>query len=104
LRVMVARIFRPSKTAMQSGRAKTGQWVLVWDAEEPQAVEPLMGYTSSADMKQEVRLSFDTREEAVAYAERNGIPYEVDVEHDRKRRPISYADNFATGRRSPWTH
>lgn len=101
---MVARIFRPAKTAMQSGRGKTGRWVLVWDAEAPRAVEPLMGYTSSADMKQEVRLTFATREEAVAYAERNGIPYEVDAEHERARRLMSYSDNFAPGRRFPWTH
>ena len=101
---MVARIFRPSKTAMQSGRAKTGRWVLVWDAEEPRSVEPLMGYTSSADMNQQVRLTFDSREEAIAYAERHGIAYEVDAEHDRKRRPISYSDNFRTDRRFPWTH
>ncbi len=101
---MAARIFRPSKTAMQSGHAKAGHWVLVWDAEEPNTVEPLMGYTSSADMKQELRLTFATREEAVAYAERNGIPYEVDAEHDLQRRSISYSDNFAPGRRSPWTH
>ncbi len=101
---MVARIFRPAKTAMQSGRGKAGRWVLVWDAEAPRAVEPLMGYTSSADMKQEVRLTFATREEAIAYAERNGIAYEVDAEHDRTRRLMSYSDNFATSRRFPWTH
>ncbi len=101
---MVARIFRPSKTAMQSGQAKTGRWLLVWDAEEPRSVEPLMGYTSAADMKQQVRLAFDTREEAIAYAERKGIPYEVDAEHERKRRAMSYSDNFRPDRRFPWTH
>jgi hypothetical protein len=101
---MVARIFRPAKTAMQSGRGKTGRWLLVWDADEPRSVEPLMGYTSAADMKQQIRLSFETREEAIAYAKREGIPYEVDADHDRKRRPISYSDNFRTNRRFPWTH
>lgn len=101
---MVARIFRPAKTAMQSGHGKTGRWVLVWDAEAPRSVEPLMGYTSAADMTQEVRLTFDTREEAVAYAERYGIAYEVEPEHNRTRRAAAYADNFRTGRRTPWTH
>ena len=101
---MVARIFRPSKTAMQSGRGKAGRWVLVWDAEEPRSVEPLMGYTSAADMKQQLRLAFDTREEAIAYAERKGIPYEVDAEHVSVRRPAAYSDNFRTDRRGPWTH
>jgi hypothetical protein len=101
---MVARIFRPSKTATQSGRGKLARWVLVYDAEEPRSVEPLMGYTSAADMKQQIRLTFDSRDEAVAYAERMGIPFEVDVDHDRNRRPISYSDNFRTNRRFPWTH
>jgi hypothetical protein len=101
---MVARIFRPSKTAMQSGRGKSGRWVLVYDPEEPRSVEPLMGYTSAADMKQQIRLTFDSRDQAVAYAERLGISYEVDAGHDRKRRPISYSDNFRTNRRFPWTH
>ncbi len=101
---MVARILRPSKTAMQSGRARTGRWLLVWDAEEARSVEPLMGYTSSADMKQQVKLAFASRDEAVAYAERHGIPYEADPEHDRRPRPMSYSDNFRTGRPVPWTH
>ena len=62
---MVARIFRPAKSAMQSGRAKTGRWMLVYDQDAPTSVEPLMGYTSSADMKQQIKLAFDTAEEAV---------------------------------------
>lgn len=101
---MVARIYRPAKTAMQSGRGKTGNWVLVWDAEEPRSIEPLMGYTSAADMNQQIRLVFETLEEAVGYAERKGIPYQVDADHERRRRIASYSDNFRTDRRSPWTH
>ena len=58
---MVARIFRPSKTAMQSGRGKTGRWVLMFDPEEPRSVEPLMGYTSAADMKQHAQQEKDRR-------------------------------------------
>jgi hypothetical protein len=101
---MAARIFRPAKNAMQSGRAKTGRWMLVYEPEIAPSVEPLMGYTSSADMRQQVKLAFDSREDAVAYAERNGIPYEVVADHDRATRPLSYADNFRTGRPFPWTH
>ncbi len=101
---MVARIFRPAKTAMQSGQGKAGRWMLTFDEDEPRSVEPLMGYTSSADMKQQIRLQFATREEAVAYAERKGIPYEVDGEAQKKRQPASYADNFRPDRRFPWTH
>jgi hypothetical protein len=101
---MVARIYQPAKTAMQSGRAKTERWLLVYEPEQPQSVEPLMGYTSAADMAQQIRLFFATREDAVAYAERKGIPYRVEEAHDRVVKPMSYADNFRTDRRFPWSH
>ena len=72
---MTARIFKPARTAMQSGQARTLEWMLEYEPETPRAVEPLMGWTSSSDMKSQIRLEFATKEEAVAYAERNGIPY-----------------------------
>jgi hypothetical protein len=89
---------------MQSGTAKTKEWVLDYEPEQPSTVEPLMGWTSSADMKQQLRMQFDTKEEAVAYCERNGIPYQVSESKVPKRLGISYADNFAYARRTPWTH
>ncbi len=101
---MTARIYKPARTAMQSGTAKTRQWVLDYEPEQPRMIEPLMGWTSSADMKQEVRLSFDTKEEAIAYCEREGIAYQVFESKPATRARISYSDNFATGRRIPWTH
>jgi hypothetical protein len=101
---MVARIYKPAKTAMQSGTAKTKAWVLDYEPEEPREVEPLMGWTSSGDMRSQVRLRFDTAEEAVAYCERHGIPYQVFGPKASSRRPMSYADNFAFGRRDSWTH
>jgi len=92
---MTARIYRPSKTAMQSGRAKTHRWVLEWEAEHAKTADPLMGWTSSSDMEaDELRLTFASREEAVAYAERNAIPYRVLENHSRRVVPKSYADNF----------
>ena len=72
---MSARIFSPAKTAMQSGQAKTREWVLDYEPEEPRVVESLMGWTSSGDMKSQLRLQFGTKDEAVAYAERHGIPF-----------------------------
>src|SRR3954468_1529220 len=63
---MAARIYKPAKTAMQSGTAKTKDWVLDYEPEQPRVVEPLMGWTSSGDMRQQVRLQFETKEEAVA--------------------------------------
>ncbi len=74
---MVARIYKPTRNAMQSGNAKTELWVLDYEPEQPRQVEPLMGYTSSGDMKSQLRLSFDTKEEAIAYAERHGIAFQV---------------------------
>ncbi|PWB63559.1 MAG: ETC complex I subunit [Bradyrhizobiaceae bacterium] len=101
---MVARIYKPTRNAMQSGTAKTKQWVLEFEPEEPRAIEPLMGWTSSGDMKQQVKLRFTTREEAIAYAERHGIAYQVAEPKEPARRVIAYADNFAYNRRIPWTH
>jgi len=101
---MAARIYKPAKTAMQSGQANTKAWVLDFEPEEPRQVEPLMGWTSSADMNSQIRLSFDSREEAVAYCERNGIGYQVSEEKPAARRGVSYSDNFAFRRRDAWTH
>ena len=101
---MTARIYKPAKTAMQSGQAKTKEWVLDYEPDEPQQVEPLMGWTSSSDMKQQLSLRFDTKEEAVAYCERHSIPYQVFEAKQAARRGLSYADNFANSRRGAWTH
>ena len=101
---MSARIYKPSKTAMQSGTAKTHDWVVDFDPEEPRQVEPLMGWTSSSDMRQQLKLSFATKEEAVAYCEREGIPYRILPDKEPVRRTMSYSDNFAFTRRGSWTH
>jgi hypothetical protein len=101
---MPARIFKPAKTAMQSGFANTKDWVLEFEPEEPSTVEPLMGWTSSGDMRQQVKLQFETKEEATAYCERHGIAFQVFETKTVPRRIASYSDNFAYNRRSPWTH
>lgn len=101
---MSARIFKPAKTAMQSGRARTQAWVLQFEQEAPRSLEPLMGYTSSADMKQQLRLTFPTKEAAIEYAERNRIPYTVSEPHEPKRRSVAYSDNFRYNRIGQWTH
>lgn len=101
---MTARIFKAAKNAMQSGTAKTKDWQLDYEPEQPRVIEPLMGWTSSTDMKQQLTLRFETREEAVAYCEREGIPYEVIEPKPITRRSVAYADNFAFRRREPWTH
>ena len=99
-----ARIYSPAQSATTSGAAKVGHWVLEFERETPRTVEPLMGYTSSRDMLSQVRLTFDTLEDAEAYAEREGIPYRVETQKKARKHKRAYADNFAHGRAQPWTH
>jgi len=101
---MTARIYQPARNAMQSGLANTKEWVLDYEPEQPRMIEPLMGWTSSADMKQQVRLHFDTKEEAITYCERHGIPYQAFETKQPTPPRISYSDNFAYPRREAWTH
>ncbi|WP_185985322.1 ETC complex I subunit [Aureimonas mangrovi] len=102
---MVARIYRPSRTAMQSGKGKSHEWVLVYEPAEAKTVEPLMGYTSSGDMRSQIRLTFETKEEAIAYCERQEIAFEVEEPNAPRSRPkLSYSDNFRYDRVQPWTH
>ncbi|MDD9910284.1 MAG: ETC complex I subunit [Ahrensia sp.] len=101
---MAARIYRPAKTSMQSGKAKSRHWVLEYDADAPRRKEPLMGYTSSRDMLAQVKLTFESQEEAVRYAKANGIDYRIVEPKETKRVAVSYSDNFKYDRRLPWTH
>ena len=101
---MTARIFKPAKNAMQSGRSKTKEWQLDYEPEQPRSVEPLMGWTSSGDMKQQITLRFHSKEEAVAYCERKGIASQVIEPQDSIRRPVASADTFSFRRGEPWTH
>ena len=99
-----ARIYKPSKTAMQSGRAKTKKWVLEFEPASARRVEPLMGWTSSPDTSAQVTLRFDSREEAIAYATRKGIDYQVIETQTAKPLIKAYADNFKADRVGQWTH
>ena len=101
---MLARIYKPARTAMQSGSANTKQWALAFEPETPREIEPLMGWTASGDMKQQLRLRFDSKEEAVAYCQRHGIPYQLSEANAPVRRKMAYADNFSYRRLDPWTH
>ena len=101
---MSARIYSPTRTAMQSGKGNLGVWLLEYDANAPRTVEPLMGYTSSSDMLSQVHLKFGSSEEAIAYATKHGIAFRVEEPKEPKRRRVSYTDNFKFDRRQPWTH
>ena len=91
---MKARIYKPTRNAMQSGRSNTKKWLLEFAPSAAQSHDPLMGWTSSSDTRRQFRLRFDTLDEAVAYAKRRAIPYEVAEPHARRVRPKSYAENF----------
>jgi hypothetical protein len=100
---MLARIFRPAKTAMQSGRSKSQDWVLEFE-QGSVSPEALMGWPSSTDTFGQVRLHFATRDEAITFARRNGIPHQVVEPREPRRILRAYADNFAFRRREPWSH
>ena len=103
---MRARIYQPARNAMQSGTAKTRQWLLEFTAAEAREVDPLMGWTGSGDTQAQVRLRFDSREAAEDYARANGLDYVVTEPHKRKPniRTRGYGENFATDRKGAWTH
>ncbi len=101
---MLARIYRPAKSAMQSGVAKTKDWVLEFEPASARVPDALMGWTSSSDMNGQVRLSFETQEEAAAYATAHGIAFQVFVPKTPRKIIKAYADNFAFQRKQSWTH
>ena len=101
---MTVRIYKPAKTAMQSGEARTKEWVLEFEPGSRPELEPLMGWTGSSDTLQQVRLEFASKDEAIAYATRNGMAYAVSEPKPRQRLKKSYAENFRFGRTGSWTH
>jgi hypothetical protein len=101
---MTARIYRPAPNAMQAGRGASKKWVLVYEPATPREIEPLMGYTATTDTRAQIRLSFDTLEEAETYASSNGIPYVVQPAHTPTPKRNAYPDNFRFDRKTPWTH
>ena len=101
---MRARIYQPPRNAMQSGRAGSHEWMLDYEMAERSVADPLMGWNGSTDTQAQVRLRFPTKEEAVAYATRNGITYDLELPIVRKIRQKAYADNFKAGRAENWTH
>ncbi|MCI2399200.1 ETC complex I subunit [Aliiroseovarius subalbicans] len=103
---MRARIYQPARNAMSSGLGKTRVWLLEYAADEAREIDPLMGWTSSGDTQSQVKLQFDSKEAALAYAETHGIKATVTEPHKRKPniRAGGYGENFATNRRGVWTH
>lgn len=103
---MVARIYRPARSAMQSGTAKTHDWILEFVPADARFIDPLMGWTGSEDTESQVTLRFNTSAEAVAYAKAHGLAYQLFEPKPRAHvlRQNGYGDNFSAQRRAPWTH
>lgn len=91
---MKARIYKPGKSAMQSGRGKANRWILEYELATPRQPEALMGWSASGDTLNQVRLNFSTREEAEAFAVREGLAFTVLRERERRIKPRNYSDNF----------
>jgi hypothetical protein len=89
---------------MQSGLAGTREWVLDYEPSPTARADPLMGWNGNGDTQLQVKLRFESRDEAVAYADKAGLSYDVEVPHERKVLPKSYSDNFRYGRIENWTH
>ena len=101
---MVARIYSPARSAMQSGKGKSKLWLLEFEPETRRMADPLMGWTGTVETAQQIRLKFESLEQAVAYAQKHGFAYEVLAESRSAQMPKSYSDNFKWGRKENWTH
>lgn len=101
---MLARIFKPAKNAMQSGKALSKVWRLEFELSRALHPDALMGWISGADTNGQVRLDFDTKDAAIAFAREHGIPHQVIDPPEAKRQIKAYSDNFAFRRREPWSH
>ncbi|MEO1686884.1 MAG: ETC complex I subunit [Pseudomonadota bacterium] len=103
---MLARIYKPAKSAMQSGQGRAQDWVLEFAPEQAKRIDPLMGWTGSGDMRGQVKLEFESKAAAMAYAQKHGIPAQVFEPKTRKPnvRARGYGSNFAHDRRGAWTH
>ena len=103
---MLARIYQPARNAMQSGQAKTKTWVLEYVPETAKSLDPLMGWTGSSDMRGHVKVQSEPEEAALDFCKSHGIAYRIQKTH--KRKPVvragGYAENFASNRKTVWTH
>ena len=98
-----AKIYKPTKTSTQSGVGKTKKWILEY-IDDSISINPLMGWESSSNTLSELKLFFDTKEQAIEWAKNNNYQYFVEEPKQRKIKPKSYASNFDTNRKEPWTH
>ena len=101
---MTIKIYKPSKTSMQSGLGKTKQWIAEYISESPKVKDNLMGWNSSLDTKSQIKIFFDSKDKAISWAKKNNFQFEVLTPQIKKIIPKNYADNFSYKRKEPWTH
>ena len=98
------RVYQPRKNAMQSGRAKTKHWMVEFEPGAQPANDTLMGWVGQGDTRNQLKMRFESRDDAVAFCTRNGLEFQVIEPQARKLQRKSYSDNFSPDRDKNWTH
>ena len=101
---MTIKIYKPSKSSMQSGLGNTKQWLAEYINEKDKIKDTLMGWNSSLDTKEQIRMFFETKDQAIAWAKNNNEQFIVIEPKERKIKPKNYSSNFDINRKEPWTH
>lgn len=102
---MLVHIYQPARNPMQSGTGKIKNWLLEFNSSEKKHIDALLGHTGSGDtLSTQLKMSFDSKEDAIAFAVKKGLAYKISTPQKRARKPKSYSDNFAYGRKLNWTH
>ena len=101
---MTIKIYKPSKSSMQSGLGKTKQWLAEYISEKDKTKDSLMGWNSSSDTKEQIKSFCDTKEQAIEWSKKNNEQFIVIEPKERKIKPKNYASNFDMNRKEPWTH
>ena len=101
---MTVKIYKPSKTAMQSGQGKTKKWLAEYISDTDIEKDSLMGWNSSSDTNSQIKIFFETKEQAILWAKKNNYQYFVEEAKIKKIKIKSYASNFDMNKKEPWTH
>ena len=101
---MTIKIYKPSKSSMQSGHRNTKKWLAEYISDTEQVKDTLMGWNSSLDTKSQIKVFFNTKEQAIEWAQKNNYQYFIEEPKVKKIKPKSYSSNFDMNRKEPWTH
>ena len=101
---MTIKIYKPSKSSMQSGLGNTKQWLAEYIDEKDKIKDTLMGWNSSLDTKEQIKMFFETKDQAISWAKNNNEQFIVIEPKERKIKPKNYSSNFDMNRKEPWTH